>query len=202
MDFETYISPKKAFILGFDNVLFPEKDYLLQVYYLFSEFMEYTAQLNAKQITGFMQLEYTNHGSVNIFEKTASKFNIEEKYKTNFMLLHENARLPLKLLLFQRMLSFLQEVVVERKDIYLLVKGNPLVQLNKIKHIEWHGLEKYLKVYFSEELEPSLSEKSLNFIIDQHNIERKEVLYIGNDVTEQEIAAKAGIGFLSAAKLL
>ncbi|MBP8067062.1 MAG: haloacid dehalogenase, partial [Pedobacter sp.] len=111
MTFETYIAPKSAFIFSLDDVLYPEKDYLLQVYYLFSEFIEYSAQLNAKNILVFMQQEYSKHGHVNIFEKTAAKFDIPEKYKSNFELLHENARLPLKLLLFRNILSFLQEVV-------------------------------------------------------------------------------------------
>lgn len=191
-----------AFIFGFDNILYPEKDYLLQVYYLFSEFMEYTEQLDAKDITDFMQLEYANHGQVNIFEKTAAKFNIPQKYLYNFDLLHENARLPLKLLPFQKILSFLQEIVIERKAIYLLVTGKPLMQINKIKQLEWHGLEKYLKVYFSEEFEPSLSSNSIDFIVEQHKLNKEEILYIGNEIEEQEVARKAGIEFLYATKLL
>lgn len=198
MAIETY----NAFIFGLDNVLYPEKDYLLQVYYLFSEFMEYTEQLNAKDITEFMQLEYVHHGHVNIFEKTAAKFNISQKYLSNFELLHENARLPLKLLPFQKILSLLQEIVVERKAIYLLVTGTPLMQLNKIKQLEWHGLEKYLKVYFSEEFEPLLSAKSVDFIVEQHKLNKEEILYIGNEVEEEEAAQKAGVEFLYATKLL
>jgi hypothetical protein len=183
MAFETYIADKTAFIFGFDNVLFPEKDYLLQVYYLFSEFMEYSEQLNAKNIVEFMQKEYIVYGDEGIFDKTAAKFDIPEKYRANFLLLHENARLPLKLLLFQQVLNFLQEIVVDRKAIYLMVTGNPIVQLNKIRQIEWHGLEKYLKVYFSEELEPSVSAKSFDFIIDLHHLDKEKVLYIGaNDI--------------------
>ncbi len=202
MTFETYIAPKRAFIFGLDDVLYPEKDYLLQVYYLFSEFMEYTSQLNAKSMTEFMQTAYAQYGKVNIFEKTAAKFNIEEQYKSNFDLLHENARLPLKLFLFQKTLSFMQEIVIERKEIYLLIPGRPLMQLNKIKQLEWHGLADYLKVYFSEEFEPFLSEKSIDLIVDQHQLNKTEVLYIGNSDLEQDAAKKAGVEFLSATKLL
>ena len=202
MAFENYIAPKRAFIFGLDDVLYPEKDYLLQVYYLFSEFMEYSEQLNAKDITDFMQLEYAHHGSVNIFEKTALKFDIQEKYKSNFYLLHENARLPLKLLLFQNVLLLLQEIVVDRKEIYLLATGNTLVQLNKIKHIEWHGLENYLKAYFSQELEPSLTANSIDFIIDRHQLKKEEVLYVGSRTEEQEAAEQAGIEYLDVTKLL
>ncbi|MBC7616323.1 MAG: HAD hydrolase-like protein [Pedobacter sp.] len=202
MAFETYIAPNTAFIFGLDNVLYPEKDYLLQVYYLFSEFMEYSAQLNAQAITDFMQLEYAHHGSVNIFEKTAAKFDIQKKYKSNFLLLHENARLPLKLLLFQKILSFLQEILMDRKKIYLIISGNKLVQLNKIKQMEWHGLEHYLKAYFSQELEPSLTANSIDFVIDQNQLKKEEVLYVGSKLEDQEAAKKAGIEFLQVTKLL
>jgi FMN phosphatase YigB (HAD superfamily) len=202
MAFENYIAPKTAFIFGFDNVLYPEKDYLLQVYYLFSEFIEYTEQLNAKSIVDFMRATYEAEGEEGIFEKTAAKFGIPEKYRTNFLLLHENARLPLKLLLFQQVLSFLQEIVIERKAIYLLVTGNPAMQLNKIRQLEWHGLEQYLKVYFSEEIEPELTAKSFEFIVDQHQLNKKDLLYIGSERGHEEIATTAGVEFLFAKKLL
>ena len=202
MVFETHIAQKEAFIFGLDDVIYPEKDYLLQVYYLFSEFIEYSEQLNAKEILGFMQAEYSHHGNVNLFEKTANKFKINEKYKANFMLLHENARLPLKLLLFQNVLSFLQEIVVERKSIYLLVSGFPLMQLNKIKQMEWHGLEQYLKLYFSQELEPVLSQKSLDFIIEENNLNKEDSLYVGFGNSDNDIAKRAGLEFLDVIKLL
>jgi phosphoglycolate phosphatase-like HAD superfamily hydrolase len=202
MVFEQYIESKKNFIIGFDDVLFPEKDYLLQVYYLFAEFMEYTEQLDAKQITEFMQRHFFNHGSVNIFERTALEFGIPQKYEANFILLHENARLPLKLLLFKQILVFLQEVVIERKNIYLLVIGNPKQQLNKIKQIEWNGLESYLKVYFSEEIEPIPTYKSLEFLINQHSLKKEEVLTIGLTNEDEEKALNTGVDFLFATNLL
>ena len=202
MAFETYIKNKKAFILGLDNVIYPEKDYLLQVYYLFAEFMEYSEQLNAKAILDFMQQAFESHGIVNIFEKTAAQFNIPEKYKDNFILLHQNARLPLKLLLYQQVLSFLQEVVIERKAIFLLIDGDPIQQLNKIKQTEWHGLEQYLKVYFSVEFESKPSQKSLQFIIEENQLKKQELLMIGFNATDEEYAKNAGIDFLFVTNLL
>lgn len=202
MAFEQYIAEKKAFILGLDNVLYPEKDYLLQVYYLFAEFMEYSEQINAKAVLTFMQGEFASHGDVNIFEKTAAKFHIPERYQTNFQLLHQNARLPLKLLLYQQVLSFLQEVVVERKEIYLLIDGDPAQQLNKIKQTEWNGLEQYLKVYFSAEFEAKPSSESLEFILKQHNLNKEEILLLGSTNEDQEYAQKVGIDYLFVTKLL
>ncbi|TCC91877.1 haloacid dehalogenase [Pedobacter frigiditerrae] len=202
MAFEEYIKDKKAIVLGLDNVLYPEKDYLLQVYYLFSEFMAYSEQLDSSKIIEFMQAEFVANGSEGIFEKASSKFNIPDKYKANFSLLHQNARLPLKLLLFKQMLSFLQELVVERKTIFLLVDGDPKQQINKIKQTEWHGLEKYLKVYFTEEFEPKPSSKSINFILNENKVKIDELLMLGISDLDRDFASKIGMEFLSVAKLL
>lgn len=202
MAFEPYIEPKKAFVFGLDDVLYPEKDYLLQVYYLFSEFMAYSLQLDSKEMITFMQAEFAADGATAIFEKTAAKFEIPEKYAANFALLHQNARLPLKLLLYQQVLSFLQEVVLERKEIYLLIDGNPLQQLNKIKQVEWHGLEQYLKLYFTEEFEVEPSIKSLQFVIDQHQLNKEEMLMVGVTAQQEAIASAAAIDYLSVTKLL
>lgn len=202
MAFEAYIANKKAFILGLDNVLYPEKDYLLQVFYLFAEFLEYTEQLNSKEIITFMQAEFLLNGSKNIFDKTAEKFKISLKYKNNFNLLHQTAKLPLKLLLYKQMLSVLQEIVLKGKEIFLLADGDPLQQLNKIKQMEWHGLAPNLKLYFSEEFGPKPNVASLQFITTQNKLKLGEILMIGNSNLDEINAKNFGIEYFNVIKLL
>lgn len=186
MDAYQYVTDKQAVIFELDNVLFPEKDYLLQVYYLFAQFIEYTEQKNAQPIINFMQAEYENNGADMLFEKTAKQFGIDEKYKYNFDLLHLNARLPLKLLLFKNMLEFMQELVVNRKQIFIVTAGNPEQQLNKIKQTEWNGLEQYLTVYFVDELGQPKAEIFQN-ILNSNNLSPKQTLVVGaNNFDEQQ----------------
>ena len=135
MDINQLIKDKKLVIFELDDVLFPAKDYLLQVYYLFAQFIEYAEQKSAQHILDFMRTEYESFGSENLFEKTATKFELAKAYQHNFDLLHENARLPLKLLLFKNMLNFLQELVVNRVSINIIA---PSIMLVKTV-----GLEKY-----------------------------------------------------------
>ncbi|WP_205313898.1 haloacid dehalogenase [Pedobacter nanyangensis] len=167
MSFEKYLTDKKALILTLDDALFPKKDYLLQVYYLFSEFMAYTEQHDSKAMIDFMSKTYAAEGSENIFDKTAEQFAIPEKYRHNFELLHETARLPLKLLLFQNVLCLLQEAVVNRIQIFLLAEGNPAEAINKIKQVEWHGLQEYLKIYFTAEYGHSINNALQGMLIEQ-----------------------------------
>lgn len=201
MILEDLIKDKKAVVFGLDDILYPEKDYLLQVYYLFAEFLAYIGQFDSAKIISFMQNEFMQNGSEMIFEKTAKAFDIPDQYKENFLLLHKTARLPLKLLLYQQILSLLQELVVERKEIFLLVDGNPEQQINKIKQFEWHGLEQYLKLYFADEFSAKPSSESLSYIMDQHHLSKADILLVGKGLDEQ-FAAQSGVAYFNVTKLL
>lgn len=111
-----------------------------------------------------------------------------------------SVRLPLKLLVYNEVLRFLQEIVVERKQIFLLVQGSPVMQLNKIKQIEWNGLEKYLTVYFTEELneEPD----RLEFILEKHQIDKETVVLIGKSEFSKTAASNVKICYLPVEELL
>jgi phosphoglycolate phosphatase-like HAD superfamily hydrolase len=149
-----------------------------------------------------MQAEFLLNGHEDIFDKTAEKFKIPLKYKNNFRLLHQTAKLPLKLLLYKQILSFLQEIVLKGKEIFLLADGNPLEQLNKIKQIEWHGLGQNLKLYFTEEFAPKPNFESLEFIISQNNLMLDDIIIIGNSNLDEICAKNIGIKYFSVTKLL
>ena len=186
MDAYQYVKDKQIVIFELDDVLFPEKDYLLQVYYLFAQFIEYTEQKGAQPIIEFMRAEYENNGTEKLFEKTAKQFGIDIKYQYNFDLLHQNARLPLKLLLYKNILEFMQELVIDRKQIFIVTAGNPEQQLNKIKQTEWNGLEQYLTVFFADELNQSKAEIFQN-ILNSNNLSADQALVVGaNKFDEQQ----------------
>jgi FMN phosphatase YigB (HAD superfamily) len=188
---------KKAFIFELDNVLFPEKDYLLQVYYLFAQFIEYTETVPfATELTDFLKLSYETHGAQGIFDRAKETYNIDEKYRSQFDMLYTTARLPLKLLLFQDALTLLQEIVTDRKQIFIVTNGNPDQQLNKIRQTDWAGLENYLTVFFANETIPKPETNVLDSIYTQHNFLRKELLIIGASEIDREFASAAGIEYL------
>ena len=181
MLFEKYLSHKKAIVITLDDALFPKKDYLLQVYYLFAEFIEYSEQIDSKLILDFMQHEYMAQGEIEIFEKTAMKYNIPQKYKENFSLLHETARLPLKLLLYKQVLLLLQTAVENEIQIFLLVDQNPAIAINKIKQVEWNGLEQYLTVYFAADYDNSAI-NTLNELLKVEGFEKEAVVLFASKI--------------------
>lgn len=187
---------KKAFVFELDNVLYPEKDYLLQVYYLFASFLEYKEMLDATVLTALMTKTYEEEGPGKVFNRVKQRFNISKDYLYNFELLHKTARLPLKLLLYKDVLTLLQDIVVDRKQIYILTNGDPQQQLNKIKQTEWHGLEQYLTCYFADELTAKPEPDAVHHILKQHNLERRDMVMIGNNETDKLCAEASGIDFI------
>lgn len=199
MTVQKYLQDKQFFIFELDNVIYPEKDYLLQVYYLFAQFMEYGEQLNATEVLNYMQETYQEHGENGIFNKTATKFNIPEKYQVNFDMLMHSARLPLKLFVYNEVSALLQAIVLGGKQIFLFVKGNPITQLNKIKQTEWNGLEKYLTVFFTAEFEPE--KDALKLIVEQHQLDRTRAVMIGSSSFAENAAKVESIDYLNVNEL-
>jgi FMN phosphatase YigB (HAD superfamily) len=190
-------SRKQAFIFELDNVLYPEKDYLYQVYYLFASLLEYTELIDAKDTTDFMVYTYVNEGKEFVFDRLKEKFNINEKYRANLKHLMITAKLPLKLLLYQNILNLLQEIVIDRKKIFIVTNGNPEQQLNKIKQTEWHGLEEYLTVYFTEESIPKPEPDIIDLLIKDHNLQRRDLLMIENAEIDRLCAEASGIDYIN-----
>jgi len=202
MKYSDIDSRKQAFIFELDNVLYPEKDYLYQVYYLFAGFLEYTELLDAKVLVNLMVKIFEEEGADAVFNKVQEKFKLDEKYRFNFEHLHKNAQLPLKLLLFENILKLMQEIVVDRKKIFIITNGNPEQQLNKLKQVEWHGLEQYLVCYFADEVAPKPEPDIVYQLINEHSLQRREMLMIGANDADVQCAQACGIDFLYTDDLL
>jgi phosphoglycolate phosphatase-like HAD superfamily hydrolase len=193
---------KKAFIFELDNVLYPEKDYLYQVYYLFAALMEYTELIDAKVATDVMVHTYNTEGNEMVFDRLKDKLRINEKYRDNFNQLLITARLPLKLLLYENMLNLLQEIVIDRKKLFIVTNGNPQQQLNKIKQTEWHGLENYLTAYFADEIAAKPEPDIIHNLLRDHDLQRRDLVMIGNSETDQLCADVCGIDYINVEQFL
>ena len=188
---------KKTFIFELDDVLYPQQDYILQVYYLFANFLEYTETVPpAKDLVEFLKKAYLNSGEKGIFEKAAATFGIDAKYKENFDRLHVHAQLPLKLELYPIIFNLLQTIVQDQKSVYILTRGNPLMQLNKMKHMDWQGLDRQLKVYFKDEIKLVSAEEPLTYLINENQLAVHEMIFISNQESDKKKADEASIDYL------
>lgn len=196
------VKENEAFIFQFDNVVYPEKDFLLQVYYLFAQFIEYGEQIDAQPIIRFMEESYLSEGDEGIFERTAAQFGLSEKYKLNFEMLLQSARLPLKLLLYAPVLAMMKDILNQGKKLFLLADGIPQQQLNKIKQTEWNGVEQYLTVFFTDEIANGSVSAAVDQIIVEYDLEATKLLLIGHTESKKNFDLSSKIKFLPIDKLL
>jgi phosphoglycolate phosphatase-like HAD superfamily hydrolase len=184
---------KTAFIFELDNVIYPEKDYLFQVYYLFAALLEYTELIDATQTTELLINTYTKEGKELAFDRLNEKFNISERFRYSLNNLLITAKLPLKLLVYRNILNLLQEIIIDRKKVFIVTNGNPEQQLNKIKQTEWHGLEDYLICYFTEETISKPEPDTIYLLMKEHNLQRRDVVMIENSEADRLCAETCGI---------
>jgi HAD superfamily hydrolase (TIGR01549 family) len=193
---------KTAFIFELDNVIYPEKDYLFQIYYLFAASMEYVELIDAKAATDFMVNTYFSDGKDAVFGALQQKFNIADKYRDNFQQMMHNVKLPLKLLVYTDILELMQQIVIDRKRIFIVTNGHRDQQLNKIKQTEWNGLESYLTCYFADEVKPKPETDVIDKLIQEQNLKRKDLLMIGDSETDELCAQNAGLDYLAVNQFL
>jgi len=203
IEFSEIEKGKSTFVFELDNVLYPEKDYDLQVFYLFANLLEYTEGAPvAADLTAFLKTAYETHGKGGLFDKAADVFGIDEKYRDNLKKMAVNAQLPLRLVLYPSMLQLLQSIQTTKKNIFILTRGNPLMQLNKIKYVDWEGLEKDLKVYFYDEIKVIRRQEPLKYLMEENKLEPNELLFVGSTDRDYSICKDLGVDFLNVSSLL
>ncbi|MGN0002360.1 MAG: HAD family hydrolase [Sphingobacterium composti] len=172
---------KKVYAFELDNVLFPRQDYLLQVYYLFGSFYEFTEGIvKANDLAQFMKKIYLYHSEDKVFDAAKEVFGIDEKYRENFERLKANAQIPLRLELYDNAKVELKKLFEANKQVAILTKGNPVEQLNKLRFIEWGDLIVYkdkIKIYFVDELRHQEIDV-IAYLADDFAVEQEEVLII------------------------
>ena len=145
---------------------------------------------------------YMENGKDAVFDAVKEAYQLKETYRANFDHILVTANVPLKLLLYKNMLNLLQEIVVDRKKLFIVTNGDPAQQLNKIKYTKWHGLENYLVCYFANETKPKPETDIIHVILKEHNLLRRDMVMIGNAEADMLCAESCGIDYLNAEQFL
>ena len=111
INFENIPLDKEVYTFEIDDILYEKKDYVLQIYYLFANFVEYTeGRPLAHAVLDFMKSHYEQSGEELVLEKTLAHFGLGDQYIEQFGRLYANGQLPLKLFLVDPTKEFLQKL--------------------------------------------------------------------------------------------
>lgn len=175
------VTPKKdkqLYLFEVDDILYAKRDYLLQIYYLFGQFVEFTeSKPIAAAITEFMKERFEARNIDGLLQATQIEFGLSQDYSENFKRLEANAHLPLKLLLFEEIQDSFRALTDAGKHLAILTAGNPVLQLNKLKHMDWSGWDQKIKIYFTDEL-VFRNLDPFSYIADEYGIDPNDIEYI------------------------
>src|SRR5690606_27868660 len=96
---------------------------------------------------------------------------------------------------------FLNECKAAGKRLFLLTRGNPLMQLNKLKYIDWQGIEKEIKVYFYDEIKLLTNLEPLDYILQENQLAAEAALFVGDSEKERAMATRSGLQYVEAKEL-
>lgn len=188
---------KQAIIFDLDNTLYPEKDYLYQTYYLIGHLLEYQEQISAGAVVEFLISTFEKEGRVGLFDKLMSRYNLNENYKLKLLAVLRNSKLPLRLIMYDYMQDLIEKLITAEVQLFILTNGNPLQQLNKLKHLDLNGHSDKLICYFADEIAPKPSPDSVWHILKKHQLEADQIVFIGDSIVDEQCANNAGISFLN-----
>jgi len=150
---------------------------------LFAQFVAFDETTDsAPDILRYMREVYFEKGEEHVFEATNNRFKFNKDYQDNFNRLMVNGQLPLKLLLFTEIKLLFAAIIERGAQIAILTKGNPALQLNKLKHVDWQGFDKNIKVYFIDELHFRNLEP-FTYIASENNIDKSELCFIDSKLS-------------------
>ncbi len=202
MLFDKLVETNKAFVFDFDDTLYPEMDYLYQVYYMIAQFIEYHHAIPNEQISKFLISEFEKNGRTHLFDRLIEQFSLSSEYMDNFLRLLRTARLPLKLLLFKESAWILHHLIDHDKKLFLLTNGNPEQQYNKIIQVEWEGIQQHLVCYFANEIKPKPAPDALLKMMDEHQLSANEMVFIGDSDTDKQCAMNASVDYINIKELI
>lgn len=190
------------FIFDLDNTIYNEEDYLFQAYKVICErFSRLEPGLDKKSLFDLMIKIYHQEGRDKLFDRFFETTGSDKSHMDHFLRILRTFTPEKPLLPDKTVREFLHMLVEKKKNIYVLTNGNPQQQRNKIRHIEWDGLEKHISFIFAEEVGRKPSPAGVLHILKTSGIGNKSAIFIGDKETDRICAQEGGVQYLDIKEL-
>jgi HAD superfamily hydrolase (TIGR01549 family) len=206
-------------LFDLDDTLYPEMDYLKPAFAAIGHFFEKRHALNAQQVEDFLTITFTRQGRKNLFNQCFNHFEeeIQGKKRQNTDLsrdyregvVFENifveqclsilrtVEISKKIHLFPYVYEVLPVLKRQGKQIFIITNGNITQQKNKVKHLQWNGLDESITLVFANQFAPKPSPKVYTeFLEPNFNLKNKSILFVGDAETDAEFSCNIGVDFL------
>ncbi len=190
------------FIFDLDNTIYNEEDYLFQGYKVICD--RYSGKepgQDKKSLFDLMIKIYYQEGRDKLFDRFLETTGSDKSYIDLFLKILRTFKPEKPILINKTVLEFLHLLAEKKKNIFVLTNGNPQQQRNKIRHIEWQGLDKYISFIFAEEIARKPSPAGVSHILKTSGIGNGSAIFIGDKETDRICAEDGGVRYLDIREL-
>ena len=198
-DFYSY----SLYIFDLDNTIYNEEDYLYQAYAAIADrFADLIPAYDKEQLFFIMKEIFENQGREKLFNKFLTSVNCDNSYLSECIDILRSFVPEKPIEINKYVKSILLDLIKRNKKIFVLTNGNADQQKNKIKHINWKGLDSYMHFVFAEEIEAKPSPAGVLYILKISGIEKNNAVFVGDSETDKVSAVKSGVNYLDINSLL
>jgi len=191
----SYFSKYKLIVFDLDNTLIVEKDYLFKAYEDIAFFLEKKYSVERLKIEKYLKNEFTINGRLKLFDKMIDHFKISEVEMNSILNILRTVKPRKKIRLIENMKPILKMLVNNGIPYVIFTNGNVRQQKNKVANIQWEGLQK--DIIYASEIDPKPEVISFSTYLSKNKIEinKDEILMIGDSNVDQLFAENFGCDF-------
>ena len=185
-------------IFDLDNTIYKEEDYLFQAYKTIAkEFAGKFPSYCEQDLFRIINDIYEVHGSVKLFDKFLETINLNKSYLPICLNILRSFKPENPIEIDEIIKPILLNLKSQKKEIFILTNGNAEQQKNKIRNINWRGLDSYLHIVFASDIEPKPSAAGVEYILTISNTDKNDAIFIGDSEFDQACAVNSGIDFIN-----
>lgn len=185
------------FIFDLDNTIYNEEEYLFQGYMAIAgRFDGIVAGYDREKLFNMLTGLYRENGREKLFDRFLEKISLDKSYITDCLNILRNFNAGEPLVMFKEAGELLRLLADREKKIFILTNGNSDQQRNKIRSIQWNGLDKHIRFIYADEIEPKPSAAGVLYILRITGTETTEAIFIGDKETDRVCAENGGISYL------
>jgi HAD superfamily hydrolase (TIGR01662 family) len=186
----------KAYLFDLDNTLYDERDYLFPAYHEIGNLAETAENRNQREIAGYLIETFQREGRTNLFDKMISAFDLKTISLDDCLRVMRNLKPGGTIKLFPGVITLLKELFEKNKIVAVVTNGNVEQQKNKVRLIDWLGLDKGIEFIYANEHGKKPSPASIQYFLNAFSISPSEAVYVGDSEEDSGAARAAGVRFI------
>jgi HAD superfamily hydrolase (TIGR01549 family) len=189
------LSPYKLIVFDLDNTLYKETDYLFSAYRELAKKCALRDEVNEETLYEFLVKRFRESGRGGLFDSMVEKFQLKHTELIDCLSVLRQHKLSQKIKLISPAKELMSAQISAGKKVCVLTNGNPEQQRNKVRQIDWEGMDSDIHFVYANEIEKKPSPAGLIHISEMMNVTPAQMLMIGDSQEDRESAENAGVAF-------